>query len=290
MPVMAVPSFAGGGTTVSQSVKVEKVAGNLVFPEGPMWHPDGFLLFSDVHGKTIERLKPEGGSEPWFDKGKKTNGLIMSPDGRKIYACCYSELELLEIDAATKEFKVLANSHSGRPLNNVNDVAIDAKGNVFFTDPKWGPKEGDIQGIYRLRPNGDLGLAAELDQQPNGLVVSPDQKWMYVGRSGAHHIYRFKLSPTGELSDGAVWGDLVRGDEPDGMTVDSKGNLYVALAGTGQLRVLSPEGKTIHLIPITDRMATNCEFQPGTNEKVLFVTGGGKDGQRIGGVWRVTFP
>lgn len=275
---------------MSDTIKVEKVADNLVFPEGPVWHPGGFLLFSDVHGKTIQKLKSEAGSEPWFDRGKKTNGLIMSNDGRRIYACCHSDLELLEIDAVTKEFKVLVNGFKGRPFNNVNDVAIDAKGNVFFTDPKWGPREGDIQGVYRLRPNGDFDLAAKLDQQPNGLVVSPDQKWLFVGRSGAHHIYRFKLGATGELSDGAVWGDLAKGDEPDGMTVDSKGNLYVALAGTGKLRVLSPEGKTIHHIPIVDRMATNCEFQPGTNEKVLYVTGGGKDGQRIGGVWKVTFP
>jgi gluconolactonase len=284
------PTIARGGTTVSQAIKVERVADNLVFPEGPVWHPDGFLLFSDVHGKTIERLKPGGGSETWFDRGKKTNGLIMSNDGSKIYACCYSEFELLEIDARTKEFRVLANGFKGRPLNNVNDVAVDAKGNVFFTDPKWGPKEGDIQGVYRLRPNGDFDMAVQLDQQPNGLVVGPDQKWMYVARSGAHHIFRFRLGEDGSLADGAVWGDLEPGDEPDGMTVDSKGNVYVAQAGNGRLRVLSPEGKTLHLVQIVDRMATNCEFQPGTYDKVLYVTGGGKNGQRTGCVWKVTFP
>ncbi len=275
-------------TRMESGIRVEKVADNLVFPEGPVWHPKGFLLFSDVHGKTMERLKPEGGTVTWFDRGKKTNGTIMSLDGKGIYTCCFSERELLWIDAETAEFRVLANAYKGKPLNNVNDVAIDAQGNVFFSDPKWGAKDGDLQGVYRLRPNGDFSLAVEVKDQPNGLVVSPDQKWLYVARSGAHNIMRYALHD-GELTSGTEWIKLDPGDEPDGMTVDKAGNLYVAQAGNGKLRVLTPEGKTLHLIPIVNRMATNCEFEGG-NEKVLYVTCGGRDGERTGTVYRVTFP
>ena len=282
-------SIIDGGLAMAQEVKIEKVADNLVFPEGPVWHPDGYLLFSDVQDATIQKLKPEGGTETWFSKGKKTNGLILSNDRTKIYACCYSERELLEIDLKTKECKVLAKEFNGRELNNVNDVGIDAEGNVFFTDPKWGPKENDVQGIYCYSKDGILTLAAKVDNQPNGLVVSPDQKWLYVDRSGGDDIWRYKLGKNGKLSEGIQWVKLEPGAEPDGMTIDSKGNLYVAQAGNGKVCVISPEGKILQLIQVVPRLTTNCEFQ-GDNESILYVTCGGKQGQRLGSVYKLTFP
>lgn len=277
-----------GGEIMAQEVKVEKVAENLVFPEGPVWHPEGYLLFSDVHDSKIVKLKPEGGAEVWFDKGKKTNGLILSNDRKVIYACCYSETEMLEIDLATKEYKVLASSFDGKRFNNVNDVAIDAQGNIFFTDPKWGAKQGDLQGVYCYSKEEKLFLAAKVDKQPNGLVVSPDQKWLYVDRSGGHDIWRFKLEKGGILSEGVQWVKLEPGAEPDGMTIDSKGNLYVAQAGNGKICILSPEGKTIQLIPVVPRLATNCEFHDG-DESILYVTCGGKRDKREGSVYKITF-
>ncbi|MBN1902171.1 SMP-30/gluconolactonase/LRE family protein [Candidatus Sumerlaeota bacterium] len=271
---------------MEQEFKVEKIAENLAFPEGPVWHPDGYLIFSDVHDFKIVKIKPEGGTEVWFDKGKKTNGLILSNDSKKIYACCYSETELLEIDPATKEYKVLASSFEGRKFNNVNDVAIDAEGNVFFTDPKWGAKEGDIQGVYCYSREGKLSLAAKVDKQPNGLVVSPDQKWLYVDRSGGHDIWRFKLDKGGILSEGAQWVKLEARAEPDGMTIDSKGNLYVAQAGNGKICIISPEGSILQTIPVVPRLATNCEFHDG-DESILYVTCGGKQDKREGSVHKI---
>lgn len=280
--------FMGGGA-MSEEVKVEKVADNLVFPEGPVWLPEGYLVFSDVHGSTIEELKPEGGTRTWFSRGKKTNGLILSNDRTKIYACCYSERELLEIDIKSREFRSLVRECDGREFNNVNDVAIDARGNVFFSDPKWGEKEGDIQGVYCYSKDGRIFLAARVDKQPNGLVVSPDQKWLYVDRSGGHDIWRFKLEEDGRLTSGTQWVKLEADAEPDGMTIDSAGNLYVAQAGNGKVCVLSPEGKTLRLIQVVPRMATNCEFKGG-DESILYVTCGGKQGQRTGSVYKLTFP
>ncbi len=276
-------------TTGTQQIKIEKVADNLVFPEGPVWHPEGYLLFSDVHDSTIQQLNPAGGATTWFDKGKKTNGLIMSNEGSKIYACCYSERELLEIDATTREFRVLARQCDGREFNNVNDVAIDAEGNVFFTDPKWGAKEDDIQGIYCYSREGTVFLAAEVDKQPNGIVVSPDQKWLYVGRSGGNDIWRFKLGKKGDLTEGRQWVQLEPGAEPDGMTVDSRGNLYVAQAANGKICILSPKGDTLLRIQVVPRLTTNCEFM-GADESVLFVTCGGRRDERNGSVYKITFP
>jgi len=275
-------------TPMFDNPQVEKMADRLVFPEGPVWHPDGYLLFSDVHDSKICKLKQEGGFEVWFDEGKKTNGLILDNDKKKIYACCYSERELLEIDLETKKYTVLASECDGHGFNNVNDVAIDARGNVYFTDPKWGAKEGDIQGVYCFSTKGEIFLAADVENQPNGLVVSPDQKWMYVGRSGGHDIWRFKLEKDGKLTGGEKWVQLEPRAEPDGMTVDSRGYLYVAQAGNGKVCIISPGGEIVKLIQVVPRLTTNCEFA-GEDESVLYVTCGGMRNQRIGSVYRIRF-
>jgi gluconolactonase len=278
-----------GGVTMAEEVKIEKVAENLVFPEGPVWHPDGYLIFSDIYDRTIQQLKSEGGTFTWFSQGIMTNGMIMSNDKKKIYACCHSDLCLIEIDAKTREYKVLAKEYLGKPFNNVNDVAIDAEGNVYFTDPKWGAKPDDIQGIYCYSKDGKLSLAAKVDNQPNGLVVSPDQKWLYVDRSGGHDIWRFKHDKTGKLSEGEQWVKLEPNAEPDGMTIDRHGNLYVAQAGNGKLCVLSPEGKVLYLVKVFDYLCTNCEFEE-RNEKVLYITCAGKKELKQGAIYKVTFP
>jgi len=270
------------------NARITQVADGLVFPEGPVWHSHGYLLFSDVHGATIERLLPEGGTATWWSVGKKTNGLIMSPDGTKILACCYSERELLEIDAQTRDYRVLASECDGRLFLNVNDVAVDSRGVIYFSDPCWDPAFDADQGVYMITADGGVRRAADVRFQPNGLVVSPDEEWLFVGRSGAHDIVRFRRRAGGELDGGEVWVKLADGAEPDGMTTDSRGNLYVALAGTGQLQILTPDGKTVDILDICERMATNCEFE-GNNEHVLYVTGGGRRDARIGRVWKVEF-
>jgi gluconolactonase len=277
-------------TTVTDEVKIEKIAEGFGFPEGPVWHPDGYLLFSDIHAGQIIRVKPEGGTEPWLDAGHKTNGLLLSKDKRTIYACCHGHLEFLAIDAKTKEVKALAKDFEGQPFLHVNDVAEDAQGNVFFTDPSWAREAGNIQGVYCITPGGELRRAVALDRQPNGIVVSPDQKWVYVSRTGGVDVWRFRLAGGGKLEDGARWVQLEQGGNPDGMTIDSRGNLYVAQAGNGKVTVLSPDGKTLRQIKLFDSMATNCQFEGG-NEKVLYVTGGGgNEGTRQGAVYRVTLP
>ena len=289
-----IPAFLSGCArtevkSMSGQILVEKVAENLVFPEGPVWHPDDYLIFSDVHGYTIEKLENNGGTSVWFDEGLKTNGLIMSNDNQKIYACCYSEKSLLEIDPWTRRYRVLADRCDGRKFNNVNDAAIDKEGNVYFTDPLWGAGPDDIQGVYCYRPDGEIFLAAEVNHQPNGLVVSPDQKWLYVGRSGKHDILRFRLEGGGKLSEGDTWVQLENRAEPDGMTVDSQGYLFAAQAGNGKVCVISPEGEIVRLIQVVPRLTTNCEFQ-GDDESILYVTCGGRAEDRIGSVYRLVFP
>lgn len=275
--------------TQSPDYTLEKLADGMVFCEGPVWHPDGYLLFSDVHGFMIYKWSESGGLETWWDVGKKTNGLILSSDAKTLFACCHSEREMLAINVATREHRVIAKGLDGREFNNVNDVALDAEGNVFFTDPKWGAKPGDPQGIYCVPTSGTVRLAAQIESQPNGSVISPDGQWLYTGRSGSHDIWRFKREPGGLLTGGHKWATLEPDAEPDGMTVDSRGYLYVAQARNSKIAVISPEGKTVKLIPCGQPFPTNCEFQGGSDEKILFVTHGGKKDGPGGALWKITF-
>jgi sugar lactone lactonase YvrE len=128
-----------------------------------------------------------------------------------------------------------------------------------------------------------------MENQPNGLVVSPNQKWLYVGCSGTSEMWRFKMLGNGRLSEGEMWVQLESDAEPDGMTVDSAGFVYVAQAQNDKLAIISPEGFVRQLIPMEYNFPTNCEFQGGTNEKVLFVTHGGRRDARLGMLRRITF-
>jgi len=291
---------AGGvlETRVEDGVKIEKLADGLVFPEGPVWLKEGCLIFSDIHDHKIMKLKPEGGAEPWIDftPPRKTNGMMLSDDGTALFAAGHGELAFLEIDVKTKEVKVVSPNYEGRPYQNVNDVCVAKSGYVFWTDPKWGVKPGDVQGVYRYDPrSGETTRSVELDQQPNGLVISPDQQWLYVARSGGPDIWRYRLNADGTLSEGAQWKQLGPKENPDGMTIDTKGNLYVAQAGDGRVHVIAPDGKTIRHVNVFPRMCTNVEFEnagPGGigDGRVLYATGGGQGDKRTGAVYRVTFP
>lgn len=267
---------------------IKQVADGLVFPEGPVWLRQGYLVFSDVHGEKIMELKPNGGAEVFFDKGLKTNGLILSNDGKKIYACCYSARALIEIDIESRLFKVLTDSFENRKFNNVNDVAIDKAGNVYFTDPKWGAQPGDIQGVYCFTKEGKTVFSTVVDNQPNGIVVSPGGKYMYIDRSGADDIWRYKIDGDGKLSEGKLFAQLEKGAEPDGMTIDKDGNLFVAEASKGKIAIISREGKVINTIDMPEKFVTNCEFDID-NPNILYVTTAGKQELKIGKVFKVIF-
>ncbi len=267
---------------------IEIMVSGLVFPEGPVWLSEGYLVFSDVHAKTIEQLKPEGGTIPWLSKNIKTNGLILSRDKKKIFACGHSVKALLEIDIATRTLKTLASDYKGVPFLNVNDIALDRRGNIYFTDPDWTGNPKDIQGVYCYSSKGTLTRAVELNQQPNGIVVSPNGRWLYVARSGLHAIWRFQIHSNGSLSKGTCWVQLEKGAVPDGMTVDSRGNLFIAQAGNGKLCIVSPNGKIQKTISLPAKMPTNCEFS-GKDKKVLFITTAGPEKDKVGTILRLTF-
>jgi len=260
---------------VPRDARLEKLADGFLFTEGPVWHPDGYLLFSDPNANTIYRWTPDGGLSVFRTKSgyrgldvgaynqPGSNGLTLDPAGRlTINEHGNRRVTRLEKNGVAT---VLADRFDGKRLNSPNDLVYRSDGALYFTDPPFGlpkafddpRKEQPWSGVYCVI-NGDVKLVARELTGPNGLAFSPDEKYLYVDNWDVARkvIMRYEVSPDGSLHDGVVFLDLtaVPGEQAfDGLKVDRKGNVYAA--GPGGLLVISPEGKQLGTIRFSEQPA-----------------------------------
>jgi gluconolactonase len=238
--------------------KVEKIADGFSFSEGPVWHPEGFLLFSDPNTNTIYKLDPltynvsvyishSGYSgeniSDYHQPG--SNGLAIDKDGRLIIDQ-HGNRRVIRIEKKGP-VTVLADRIEGKRLNSPNDIVLRSDGVIYFTDPPYGlpgfysdkEKELDYQGVFMIR-NGVVSVVAKDCGGPNGIAFSPDEKYLYVGNwdiRDIHHtktVWRYEVKPDGTLSNGKIFFDwnLTEDDEAiDGIKVDREGNLFVSAPG-----------------------------------------------------------
>ena len=163
----------------------ELVATGFKFTEGPVWHPDDVLFFSDIPAHRIFKLMPDGTSEVYREPSGGANGLTFDRQGRLI-ACEYHSRRVsrMEIDGT---ISTLADNYRGRRLNSPNDVVVKSDSSIYFTDPFYGfpaaqERELDFQGVYRIAADGTISLLVEDFGVPNGLAFSPDECILYIGR------------------------------------------------------------------------------------------------------------
>jgi gluconolactonase len=274
---------------VPASAKIEKLATGFQFTEGPLWFPEGHLWFSDVmgnvvrqwspDGKVIEILRPGGGENPDAPPGSfiGPNGMVHDKDGA-VLLCQHSNRRIARI---TKDRKIttLIDKYQGKRLNSPNDLVYKSDGSLYFTDPPYGlPKQDDdpqkelkFNGVYRYA-HGKLQLIIKDLTRPNGIAFSPDEKTLYIANSDEKHKVwmAYDVKPDGTVANGRVFYDVTaEKDEglPDGMKVDSKGNLYCS--GPGGTWVFSPDGKHIGTIKPPETPA-NCGW--GDDGKSLYIT------------------
>jgi gluconolactonase len=256
----------------------EGYGGPLGPAEGPVWWKEGgYLLFSDIHNDRRMKYTPGQGVAVFKEGVNRANGLTRDLQGR-LLACEHDSRRVtrLELDGS---LTVLANSFQGRRLNRPNDVVVKSDGAIYFTDPWTNPaaqEQWDLTfaGVYRLTP--DLGTYTLLTDSfilPNGLAFSPDESILYVNDSRRGHIRAFELMPNGTLAKQSdrVFADL-RGAEPgvpDGMKVDSAGNVYCG--GAGGIWILDPSGKKLGRIVHGQPATTNIAFG-GDDWKTLYFT------------------
>jgi len=259
--VSALAMAAQAGLTVGP---VETVAEGFQFTEGPVWLPEGQLVFSDVRADTIYRADKTVFRRP----SGKSNGLTLDAKGRLI-ACEHWNRRVTRTEK-DGSITVLADKYEGKKLNSPNDVVVRSDGTIFFTDPPYGLGKRDAElpfsGVYAIMPDGKLKLLTKDFVRPNGLAFSPDEKILYIADAGeGQSIRAFDVAPDGQLANGRVFCKLPR---PDGLKVDKLGRVW-STASDG-IRVFDPDGKHIGTISFPQQPA-NCAFGD-KDSKTLYVT------------------
>jgi gluconolactonase len=266
--------------------------------EGPTFDRDGSLYFTDVLSQRIMKKTAAGKLSVYRENSNLANGLVVDPQNRLIAAegapSTTGERQgftftgiprVTRTDLRTGQIEIIADSYMGKPLVGPNDVALDGQGRVYFTDFQGG-------AVYRIDAPKQLTrvVAAPAIERPNGLMLSPDDKTLYVieangAQGGARMIRAFDLLPDGTARNMRVLYNFYPGRSADGMSVDTAGNLYAA-AGMHATRntsetldtkcgvyVISPQGKLLRFIPIPEDYITNTAFG-GADMKTLYVTAG----------------
>jgi len=279
LPVMGAdpPLFEDGG-------RVTKLGGGCAFTEGPAADADGSVYFSDCPNNRIMVLPPGGEVKVWKTGTRGANGMLFDGQGRLV--TCNSQLapDGRTVTRFEKDGKVtlLADRYDGKKLNSPNDLAIDSRGRIYFTDPRYGKTddlEQDRMAVYRIEAGGRLTRVIDDVQVPNGILITPDDRTICVAdnnpaQGGNRMLVAYDVQPDGKVRRRAVLHDFGAGRGVDGMKLDVKGNIY-ATAGEGEktgVYVISPEGKLLAFAR-TPETATNCTFG-GKDLKTLYVTAG----------------
>ena len=252
--------------------KPQQLATGFQFTEGPAWHPDGYLLFSDIDGDTIYRWIPEDGATPYIHPSRNANGLAFDHQGCLV-ACEHGGRRLSRM-AGSKQMEKLVDRYEGRRLNSPNDVVVHSSGAIYFTDPPYGiePEDAelDFSGVYRLDPDGNMTLLVSDFLLPNGLAFSPDESTLYIDDSSRRHVRAFDMGPDGSLSNARTFVDMDidKPRNPDGMEVDIEGSVYIT--GAGGLWVVDANGRHLGTFEFPEPPA-NVAFG-GPDNQTLYVT------------------
>lgn len=283
---------------IAQGTPIQVLSSGFEWSEGPVWVPaqgnePGYLLFSDiprnsimkwVEGKGVSLFLKPAGYTGQVDYGNEpgSNGLLLDTQGQLV-ACEHGDRRVSVLTNGGGK-RTLVDNYEGKRLNSPNDATFKSNGDLYFTDPPYGlPKqyddslrELDFCGVYRLSKDGKLTLLTKEMTRPNGIAFSPDEKTLYVAQSDPDAaIWKsFPVKADGTLGEGKLFYDATENFKkglpglPDGMDVDSKGNIFAT--GPGGVYVFNPSGKLLGRISTGEKTA-NCKFG-GPNGDQLYMT------------------
>jgi gluconolactonase len=298
------PTFRSVGTIYRESgaldgliaagTAIERLADGFRWSEGPVWIPQGgYLLLSDVPANKMYRwsereglsvfLEPSGytGSSKGIFREPGSNGLILG-DGNTILLADHGNRAVARLDLGTRSKTFLATHFGGKRFNSPNDLVRASDGSIYFTDPPYGleglnqspHKEIKFNGVYHLLPSGEVELLDDGLTFPNGIILSPDERTLYVAVSDPDraHIHAYSLDRSGRPISRRLFADMTELARsglpglPDGMAIDAEGNLYAT--GPGGVHIFSPQGVRLGRID-TGTAVANCAF--GEDGKTLFL-------------------
>ena len=259
--------FPGAGS-------VRKVQEGFQFTEGPAYDGREFLYFTDIPNNRIMRTDLKGGLEIFIEPSGRCNGLMIDGEGKLI--ACRMDGELISINTASKEVTVLASKFNDASFNACNDLVIDSQGGIYFTDPRYGSAEPWPQGkeaFYYRAPSGEVSRLGDDIIAPNGIILSVDEKTLYLLPSMQKHVMAYDITSPGVIGPGRVLYEIQQpqGKESsggDGLAIDVKGNLY--LTTDLGIQVISSKGKLLGIIEFPE-IPANCKFG-GPENKTLYAT------------------
>lgn len=268
LPAGAEPT--GDLATRLAGVKFQRYAEAPGYSEGPTWRK-GELFFCSG---PLMRVDAHGAAHPYLELGPA--GTALRADGH-ILVADNKYRALLDV-APDGKVGVIVDRFDGKPLRSLNDLTVDARGNVYWTDPEGSSLKEPVGSVYRVRPDGRVDRVASGLAFPNGLDVDPAGKFLYLIESQSKKILRYAVPSDDEpLGKAEVFYDL-GGSGGDGCTFDAAGNLWVADfhrpdTGTGRITVLSPDGKALAHLPVPAKVVSNITFGGPDLDEVFCTTG-----------------
>ena len=275
--VVAAPRLAAAAEpipNIGPAGNVVKVATGFGFTEGPAWDGKALLYFTDIPNARIHTVNAEGDMAVFAEETGPCNGLMFNREGELV--ACNMGGQLVAWNVATKDKRVLAGEFEGKRFNAPNDLVIDSAGGVYFTDPMFRapqPLPQRVQGVYYRSSDGKLSRVVNDAPAPNGVLLSRDEKMLYVLPSMSAEMQAYPVEAPGQLGDMRVFCKVKNppgrdNGGCDGATIDEHGNLYLTTA-LG-LQVFSPSGEALGMIEVPEQ-PSNCTFG-GPDGKTLYVT------------------
>ena len=311
LPLGLLAAFAATQLTAqvfAPGAKLEKIYEGGHLTEGAAVAPDGTVFFSDITFTTatgmqaghILRYDPKSGKTVVYrSPSGMSNGIKFDMQGRMVVAegADYGGRRITRTDLGTGKSVILAGLYEGKPLNSPNDIAIDEKGRIYFSDPRYlghEPIEQPVMAVYRLDPDGKLVRIITDAGKPNGVAISPDQKTLYVvtnddgllgfdrlpkgapARKGRMELSAYDLHADGSATFRKRLVNYAPEDGPDGLVCDAAGNIFAAVRNEKRfgIGVYSPAGEELAYLP-TPEVPTNVGFGRGAEATTLYITAGG---------------
>ncbi len=251
---------------VNDTARVEKVADGFRFVEGPAMGPDHRIYFSDIPNERIHVFNPADSQTAIYRQPSgRSNGLMWTPNDSLV--ACEGGNRRVTRQFQGGSLQVIADKFEGKKLNSPNDLAIDSVGGLYFSDPRYGNRDDmelEIEGVYYVNRQRKLSRVIDDLVRPNGLVLAPDYKTLYVADAGDAKIWKYQIASPGKLAGKQLYAEI----GSDGMTIDRHGNVYCTWQQS--VHVFNENGNRIATIEIPERPA-NVTFG-GTDGRTLYVT------------------
>lgn len=267
--VLFIGILSYGQNLISAGAKVEKLAGDFGFLEGPISDAHGDIYFSDIPERTIFKWTNGRGVSVFKSDVPGCNGMFFDGDSNLVVCGNGEGQNVWKTDIENGSIDILVSDLNGIKFNGPNDLWINKKGGIYFTDPRYGERDESLpklntQSVYYIHPeNGKILEVISDYKRPNGIIGTPNQKTLYVADIIGGQVYAYKFKKDGTLKNKTLFASEVC----DGMTMDEQGNVYLT---NSNVKVYSPKGEKLLEIDVPERPANVCFGGP--DRKTLYIT------------------